>query len=50
MKFFPMILMACGAMIVGCERHEFTGEDGTRQLHVKPKVEVIEHSHEPIEE
>lgn len=51
MRFFPMILMAFGAMIVGCERHDFHDEEvGTRQLHVKDKPKVIEHSHEPIEE
>ena len=28
-------MMAFGAMVIGCERHEFEGEDGTRQLHEK---------------
>lgn len=28
-------MMTLGALVVGCERHEFEGEYGTRQLHEK---------------
>jgi len=33
MKYLPLIAMALGAMIVGCERHDF---EDTRKLHDKP--------------
>lgn len=33
MKHLPFIAMALGAMIVGCERHDF---EETRKLHDKP--------------
>lgn len=33
MKYVPLIAMAMGAMIVGCERHDF---EETRKLHDKP--------------
>ena len=26
-------MMAFGALVIGCERHDFEGEHGTRQLH-----------------
>jgi len=35
MKFLPLLMMTLGALVVGCERHEFEGEYGTRQLHEK---------------
>jgi len=33
MKYLPLIAMSLGAMIVGCERHDF---EETRKLHDKP--------------
>jgi hypothetical protein len=32
MKFFSILLLAVSAFAVSCERHEFEGPDGTRQL------------------
>jgi len=34
MKFLPLLLMAFGAMTIGCERHSF---EDTRELHNKPE-------------
>lgn len=39
-------MMAFGAMIVGCERHEFEGEHGTRQLHEKSTPGVAQDDEE----
>jgi hypothetical protein len=39
MKFLPMLLMAASVFAASCERHEFDGEHGTRQInepHGKP--------------
>jgi hypothetical protein len=33
MKFLPMLLAAASLFAVSCERHEFEGEHGTKQLH-----------------
>jgi hypothetical protein len=33
MKFLPMLLAAASLLAVSCERHEFEGEYGTKQLH-----------------
>ncbi|MEO7101018.1 MAG: hypothetical protein ABI162_16800 [Luteolibacter sp.] len=33
MKFFPILLVAVSVFAVSCERHEFEGPDGTKQLH-----------------
>ena len=35
MKFFPLLLVAVSFFSVSCERHEFEGPDGTKQLHQK---------------
>ena len=38
-------MMALGAMVIGCERHDFEGEHGTRQLHdrsVAPSVDDMD--------
>lgn len=35
MKFFPLLLVAVSFFGVSCERHEFEGPDGTKQLHQK---------------
>ncbi|MFU8894630.1 MAG: hypothetical protein ACNA8L_13495 [Luteolibacter sp.] len=35
MKHLPLIAIALGAMIVGCERHDF---EETRKLHDKPGI------------
>ncbi|MGL4401178.1 MAG: hypothetical protein ACRCXD_15005 [Luteolibacter sp.] len=32
MKFFPFLLMAVSLVAVSCERHDFEGPDGTKQL------------------
>jgi hypothetical protein len=32
MKFFSILLLAVSAFAVSCERHEFEGPKGTRQL------------------
>jgi len=32
MKFLPMLLMAASVFAVSCERHDFDGEHGTRQI------------------
>lgn len=39
MKFLPLLMMAVGAMVIGCERHDF---DVTKELHdrtVAPSVD-----------
>jgi len=33
MKLFPLLLLAVAFAGVSCERHEFEGPDGTKQLH-----------------
>jgi hypothetical protein len=33
MKFLSLLMVAVALSGVSCERHEFEGEDGTRQLH-----------------
>jgi hypothetical protein len=33
MKFFSILLVAVSVFAVSCERHEFEGPDGTKQLH-----------------
>ncbi len=33
MKLFPMLLAAFSLAAVSCERHDFEGEHGTKQLH-----------------
>lgn len=33
MKSFSILLVAVSAFAVSCERHEFEGPDGTKQLH-----------------
>lgn len=33
MKFFSILLVAVSLLGVSCERHEFEGPDGTKQLH-----------------
>ena len=35
MKRFSLLLVAASVLGVSCERHEFEGPDGTRQLHEK---------------
>jgi len=30
MKFFPILMMAFGALVIGCERHDF---EDTKKLH-----------------
>lgn len=32
MKFFPFLLVAVSLVAVSCERHDFEGPDGTKQL------------------
>ena len=32
MKFFSILLVAVSVFAVSCERHEFEGPDGTKQL------------------
>jgi len=33
MKLFSLLLVAVAVLGVSCERHEFEGPDGTKQLH-----------------
>lgn len=33
MKRLSLLLVLLGFYVVSCERHEFEGENGTRQLH-----------------
>jgi hypothetical protein len=33
MKFFSILLVAVSLLGISCERHEFEGADGTKQLH-----------------
>ena len=33
MKLFSVLLLAISCGIISCERHEFEGPDGTKQLH-----------------
>jgi hypothetical protein len=33
MKYYAMLLVAYGFFAASCERHEFEGPDGTRQIH-----------------
>jgi len=35
MKFFTLLLMAVGLFAVSCERHDFEGPEGSKQLHKK---------------
>lgn len=35
MKLFSLLIMAVALLGVSCERHEFEGPDGTKQLHEK---------------
>lgn len=35
MKYYAMLLAAYGFFAASCERHEFDGPNGTRQLHDK---------------
>jgi hypothetical protein len=34
MKLLSVLLVAVSVFAVSCERHEFEGPDGTKQLHV----------------
>ena len=36
MKVFSLLLVAVALMGVSCERHEFEGSHGTKQLHEQP--------------
>jgi len=47
MKFFPLIMMVLGAMIVGCERHDF---EETRKLHDKSSPAAVESNERADEE
>ncbi len=33
MKRIPLLLITFAALATSCERHEFEGENGTKQLH-----------------
>jgi len=46
MKFLPLLLMTFGAMLIGCERHDF---EDTRELHIKPPRESSEEKTESAE-
>ena len=49
MKFIPLLMMTLGALVVGCERHDFEGEHGTRQLHDRSMPEPVEDEDEETE-
>ncbi|MEO5713971.1 MAG: hypothetical protein ABIT37_10840 [Luteolibacter sp.] len=44
MKFFPILLVAVSVFGVSCERHEFEGPDGTKQLHEHHGAHPAEHA------
>ena len=35
MKFLSLLLVAFSMFAISCERHDFEGADGTKQLHEK---------------
>lgn len=39
MKFLPLLMIAFGAMVIGCERHDF---EETRKLHDKSAPAVVD--------
>ncbi|MEO8613606.1 MAG: hypothetical protein ABI600_00570 [Luteolibacter sp.] len=43
MKFFSILLVAVSVFAVSCERHEFEGPDGTKQLHEHHAAHAAEH-------
>lgn len=50
MKFFSLMLMAALLFAVSCERHEFEGPDGTKQLHEKHGAHAPGHKAEHAED
>ncbi|MEX1116805.1 MAG: hypothetical protein WEB53_16280 [Akkermansiaceae bacterium] len=43
MKFLSVLLVAVSVFAVSCERHEFEGPDGTKQLHEKHGAHAADH-------
>ncbi len=50
MKFFSFLLMATFLFAVSCERHDFEGPDGTKQLHKKHEAYPVGHEADHAEE
>jgi hypothetical protein len=46
MKFFPILLLAVSACALSCERHEFEGPKGTKQLN-EPHGSAASHDAHP---
>jgi len=46
MNVFRLLLLVVSAVAVSCERHEFDGPDGTRQLHEKHGAPAAGHDEE----
>jgi hypothetical protein len=49
MKFFPFLLVAVSLVAVSCERHDFEGPEGTKQLN-QPHGAGAHHAHDSDEE
>ncbi len=47
MKFLSILLVAVSVFAVSCERHEFEGPDGTKQLHKKHGAHAADHAEQP---
>jgi hypothetical protein len=47
MKFLSILIMAVAVCAISCERHEFEGPDGTRQLHEKHGAHAADHDEHP---
>lgn len=50
MKFFSILLMAVGIFAVSCERHDFEGPEGSKQLHKKHEAYPPNHETEDGEQ
>ncbi len=46
MKLFSLLLVAVALSGVSCERHEFEGPDGTKQLHEKHSAHGDDEHHD----
>jgi len=49
MKFFTLLLMAVSLFAVSCERHDFEGPYGSKQLHQKHVAHTPSHLAEDAE-
>jgi len=49
MKLFPLLLALVSALFISCERHDFDGPDGTKQLHEHHGAAHAEHGEHAAE-